>query len=386
VLTLAQVLEMALAKHPALQMAKPAADLMKAKIQEERSALYPEVTGRFVYPFVGTESGVSLQQHIWDFRQTQHRIEASRSQAQASGFEQAVQREDVILNVKVTYYTVLIQQLVKAEAEYRVRTLARRLEQLEHLFNIGRRSQTELTQARMNLDQVKLSIATAHHNIEKARLELAYAMGLTTALPYDLAPEIDYDQPDVDLEQALQHAMAERSELHRQDAQIASLKSQAAAAKQSAYPSIYGRMAFRIEGEGAEQPGFVVGIGIQGVIFDGFATTAKRRQAEAQVRRAEAEMAMQKQQVAMEVRRAVLGLQLAVEQMQVTQHSEREAQKNLQVVQEQLRLGRISAVELAEAQLLEASAMAKHDQSIYNAKIALAQLEHATGRRDVTRW
>jgi outer membrane protein len=286
----------------------------------------------------------------------------------------------------VTYYTVLIQQLVKTEAEYRVRTLAKRLEQLERLFNIGRRSQTELTQARMNLDQVKLSIATAHHDVEKARLELAYAMGLSTALPYDLAPEIDYDQPDVDLEQALQHAMADRSELHRQDAQIAALKSQAAAAKQAAYPSIYGRMAFRIEGEGAEQPGFVVGIGIQGVIFDGFATAAKRRQAEAEVRRAEAEMAMQKQQVVMEVRQAVLGLQLAVEQMQVTQHSEREAQKNLQVVQEQLRLGRISAVELAEAQLLAASAMAKRDQSIYNTKIALAQLEHATGGRDVTRW
>ena len=127
----------------------------------------------------------------------------------------------------------------------------------------------------MNLDQVKLSIATAHHDVEKARLELAYAMGLTTALPYELAPEMDYARPDVDPEQALQRATADRSELHRQDAQIASLKSQAAAAKQSVYPSIYGRMAFRIEGEGAEQPGFVVGIGIQGVIFDGFAAAAK---------------------------------------------------------------------------------------------------------------
>jgi len=383
-LTLDQALEMALASHPALQTAKPSADIMQARIQGERSVLYPKVTGRFVFPFVGTESGVSLQQHIWDFRQTQHRIQASRAQAQASGFEQAVQREDVILNVKVTYYTVLIQQLIKTEAEYRVRTLEKRLEQLEHLFNIGRRSQTELTQARINLNQVKLSIAKAHHDVENARLDLVYAMGLTTALPYELAPEVEYHEPDVDLEQALQRALAHRSELHRQDAQIASLKSQAAAAKQSAYPSIFGRMAWRIEGEGAEQPGFVVGIGVQGVIFDGFATAAKRQEAEAHVRHAEAEMAMQKQQIAMEVRQAVLGLQLAMEQIQVTQLSEREAQKNLRVVYEQLRLGRLSAVDLAEAQLLEASATVKRVQSMYNAKIALAQLEHATGR-DIAR-
>jgi len=108
---------MALANHPTLQMARPAAEIMQAKIEGERSGLYPKATARFVVAFVGTESGVSLQQHIWDFRQTQHRIEASRAEAQASGFGQTAQREDVILNVKVTYYTVFIQQLVKTDAQ-----------------------------------------------------------------------------------------------------------------------------------------------------------------------------------------------------------------------------------------------------------------------------
>src|SRR5688572_33330189 len=87
-LTLERAVEMALANHPALRTAKPLADIMQAKIQGERSELYPQLTARFVFPFVGTESGVSLQQHIWDFRQTQHRIEASRATAQASAFGQ----------------------------------------------------------------------------------------------------------------------------------------------------------------------------------------------------------------------------------------------------------------------------------------------------------
>jgi outer membrane protein TolC len=111
VLTLEQAVEMALANHPTLQLAELAADMMQAQIQGERSMLYPKLTARFVTPFVGTESGVTLHQPIWDFRQTQHRIAASR--AQASGFAHTGQREDVILTVKVSYYTVLIQQLVK---------------------------------------------------------------------------------------------------------------------------------------------------------------------------------------------------------------------------------------------------------------------------------
>lgn len=380
VLTLDQAVEMALANHPTLQLAGPAADMMQAKIQDERAALYPKLTARFVFPFVGTESGVSLNQYIWDFRQTQHRIQASRAQAQASGFEQAVQREDVILAVKVTYYTVLMQHLIKTEAEHQVRMLEKRLEQIDGLFNIGRRSKVELTQAHMNLDQAKLNLATARYDVESARLQLADAMGLKTVLPYELAPEVHADKPDVDLEHALQRALAQRSELQQQDARIAALKSHAAAAKQSVYPTIFGRLAYRVEGQGAEQPGFVAGIGIQGTIFDGFATTAKMQAANAEVRHAEAEMAVQQQQIATEVKQAVLRLQLATEHMQVTQHSQREAAANLQVANEQFRLGRVSAIELAEAELLVASTAAKHGQSIYSAKIALAQLEHATGR------
>jgi outer membrane protein TolC len=49
-------------------------------------------------------------------------------------------------------------------------------------------------------------------------------------------------------------------------------------------------------------------------------------------------------------------------------------------MQEQVRLGRASDVELAEAELLATSTNAKYLQSMCDAKIALAQLERATGQ------
>ena len=68
------------------------------------------------------------------------------------------------------------------------------------------------------------------------------------------------------------------------DAHHAALQAQASAARQSVYPRIFGRLEYRIEGEGASQPGFIVGIGIQGTLFDGFSTAAKAKEANAQVR------------------------------------------------------------------------------------------------------
>jgi outer membrane protein len=380
VLTLDQAVEIALANQPTLQMAEAAADMMQAKIQGERSARYPNIKARFVVPFVGTESGVSLYQDIWDFRQTQHRIQASQAQAQASGFEQAVQREDVILNVKVAYYTALIQRLIQTEAQQRVGMLAKRLEQVEGLFNIGRRSRVDVTQARIDLDQGHLQFATAQHDVANARIQLAHAMGLETDLPYDLAPVLADDKRAFDLEHELQNAFAHRFELRHLDAYHDALQAQASAARQSVYPRIFGRLEYRIEGEGASQPGFVVGIGVQGTLFDGFLTAAKAKEANAQVRQSVAQMAVQKQQIAAEVRQAVLRLQLAQEHMQVTQHSQRTAEENLRVMQEQVRLGRASDVELAEAELLATSTNAKYLQSMCDAKIALAQLERATGQ------
>ena len=122
-------------------------------------------------------------------------------------------------------------------------------------------------------------------------------MGLNTALRSELAPDLELDKPDVDLKDELRSARVHRSELRQQEARIAALNAQAAAAKQSAYPTVFGRLAYRIEGAEAEQPGFVAGIGIQGPLFDGFAIAAKSKEARAHVRVAEAEMAVTQQQI-----------------------------------------------------------------------------------------
>ena len=158
------------------------------------------------------------------------------------------------------------------------------------------------------------------------------------------------------------------------------MKSSVLAAKRKAFPTIFGRLEYRLEGRGASQPAFLVGVGIQGPIFDGFANVAKVKEARADLRRTGAELTAQKQQVAFEVRQAYLQLTLAEEHLRVTARTQHSAEANLRVVEEHYRLGRVSGVELAEAESLLASTTTKHMQSLYNYHIAMAQLERAVGR------
>ena len=380
VLTLEHAVELALARQPTLHVAGAEVERMQARIQGERSVRFPQVEGRFVLPLIGTESGVSLHQKIWDFRQTHHRIQSSQAWAHASELDQEVQRADVVLNTKVAFYTVLMQQQLLNQAEKAKQVHAKRLEQAEGLFRVGRLTSSEVTKVRIALDTTTLTVATAKHDVAKAKIELAHVIGVPMDTPYELAPVLVVQPWDIPLDRAIHDALASRHEIQSVAAREAAMKSSVLAAKRNAYPTIFGRLEYRLEGRGASQPAFLVGVGIEGPIFDGFANVAKVKETRADLRRTGAELTSQKQQVAFEVRQAYLQRTLAVEHMRVTERTKRSAAANLRAVEEHHRLGRVSGVELAEAESLVASTTTKHMQSLYTYHIAMAQLERAVGK------
>lgn len=380
VITLEQAVEHALANHPTLQAAGATVEMMQARSQGERAVRFPQVKARFVFPLIGTESGVFLNQKIWDFRHTHHRIQSSRAQEHASELDQAAQRADIILHTKVAYYTVLMQQQLLIQAEKAEQAHSKRLEQAEGLFRVGRLAISEVTKARITLDTTVLTMATAKHDVAKAKIELAHAMGMPMDTPYELEPVLMAQPRDLPLDRAIHDALASRHEIQSVAAREEAMKSSVLAAKRKAFPTIFGRLEYRLEGRGASQPGFLVGVGIQGPIFDGFANVAKVKEARADLRRTGAELTAQKQQVAFEVRQAYLQLTLAEEHLRVTARTQHSAEANLRVVEEHYRLGRVSGVELAEAESLLASTTTKHMQSLYNYHIAMAHLERAVGR------
>ena len=95
ILTLDKALEIALENNPALEASRASVDIMKARVQGARSDLFPQIRSRFIYPFVGTESGVSLDQLIWDFGQTSNIIKATKAQVKSSEYDKEIGRAHV---------------------------------------------------------------------------------------------------------------------------------------------------------------------------------------------------------------------------------------------------------------------------------------------------
>src|SRR3990170_4467644 len=352
ILTLDKALEIALENNPTLEASRASVEIMKARVQGVRSDLFPQIESRFIYPFVGTESGVSLDQLIWDFGYTSNIIKATKAQVKSSEYDKVANRENV-----------------------------RRLEQAEGFFKVGRISKIEITKAKVNLGNAKLNLVTAKNNLERAKLQLSTAMGIIGNFNYELEDMLEYKMIDVNLEQAIGKAFELRPELDSLEAKKVAMKANLKASKQDYYPTIFGRTAYRIKGEGATQPGFIAGVGVKFPIFEGFSTISEINEAKADLRRSQAEIESMKGQILSEVKQSYLNLKLSEESIKVTETSKTSSEENLELARERYRLGRASSIELAEAEALYASTNADYIQVIYNYKIAVAQLERAIGEK-----
>jgi outer membrane protein len=380
-LSLARAIAIALEHNPTLQAASASIDVMKARVQDTRSNLFPKIDARFIYPFVGTESGVSLNQFIWDFKRTQNLITASKEEMRSSEFDSIVNRDDLILRTKVAYYTVLIQTFMVGAGEKIVRENEKRLEQAESFLKVGRISKIDLAKIKIGLGNAKMNLINTKNSLEQAKVRLAIVMGIKGNLQYQLEFVPDYHKIEGNVEEWINTALDLRPELHSIEAKGSAMQANLLASKQDFYPKFFGRLEYRIEGEGAEQPGFIAGVGFRVSLFDGFSKSSKVKEAKANLLRSDADKESMKQQIESEVRQSYLNLQAGEESIQVTEISKISAGESLEFAKERYRLGRGSDIELAEAEALFAATTASYVQAIYNYKISVAQLERSIGKK-----
>lgn len=380
VLTLDEAIEVALENNPGLLAQNATVDAVQTRVRNAKSLFYPQIEFRFILPFVERESGIFADQLIFDFGRTPNLVKASRANLESTEFERAATREDVILNTKVAYYTVLAERRIVEAEEKSVAENEKRLLQTKGFLRAGRVSRNEVTKAEVNLGNAKLRLINARNNLEIAKMRLAKAMGVEGDLNYEFKDELDYKKVDINLERAISTALEKRPELKSLRAKEVGVRAELAASEKDLYfPIILGRAAYRFEGKGATGPDFIAGIGLQFDIFRGFSDLAEVNQGRANLRRSQAETESLRQEVILEIKRLYLDLKSAEESIEVTEVSKASAEGSMELAGERYRLGIGSEIELTEAESLLSSTLANHIQAIYNYKITLAQLERAIG-------
>lgn len=383
VLTLDEAIDLAVANNPTLEISDATVDMSRAGVKNAKSVYYPQISSRIIVPFIGRESGFFLDQLIYDFGRTSNTVKSTKQLLRARKFDRESTEDDIILSTIIGYYTVLSEKHIALAMEKKVVESERRLEQAEGFFKSGRVPQIDITKAEVTLGNAKLDQIAARNNLEVAKVNLQTVMGLEDeSFNFALEDSSELTISTYQLEESLVQALGSRTELKSLEAQKAAMKANVDASKKEFYPEIFGRTAYRFEGEGAETPGFIAGVGLRFPIFNGFSRFAKVEDSKANLRRTNAELRSTKAGIVSQIKQLYLDLKFAKENINVTKRTKESAEQSLNLARERYNLARASSVELAEAEALYAISNAKYMQAIYNYNINVARLERATGEID----
>ena len=376
-----RAVEIALLNSPELRISRSEVDISKSVLRQAKSPLYPQLSGKLVVPFVGRESGFYVDQMIWDFGKTKARVRAREHYLESARYLLAGSETMLVRDTRIAYYQALSEKNRLEGAATETRRREWLLEKTQELFAVGKRSARQLSQAEIDLQQARLEMVSRENSYELAMLNLRHLMNDPSLGRFDVREDLAYEKVNETREALVSSALSENAEIKSLLADRGGISASVAESRAKFLPSVFGRAAYRFEGEGAQTPAFIAGLGVKVPIFEGFSRFGQMAQSRAELARNEAQTELLRNRIVLSVGELYLELRHLEKKIEILGDSESISERNLLAVRERYESRSASKIELAEAQALHEEAVADYKNSIYDYKIVRLRLLSLCGKK-----
>jgi outer membrane protein len=401
-LTLAEAEKIAIQNHPQIQAATYLASAATARVQQARSAYYPQAYGSLTGVDAENNSrvaagalnnpiiyerysnGVTVNQLLTDFGRTHELVKSSSYHAQARQEDVVATRADVLLQVDQAYFAVLKAQSVLQVAEKTVSTRQLVADQVSALAKNQLKSGLDVSFASVDLAQAQLLLVQAQNDLQASSADLSAAMGYAIQRTFHLVDEPAPAAPPADLPQLLQQALQNRPELISQQLDVNSAKSYATAERDLWFPTITAVGTAGLTPTGADQlaPRYAAaGFNVNIPLFNGHLNGALRSEANSQAQAQQQYLRALQDRVVRDVQKAWLNANSAYQRLSLTDQLLQNATQALDLAQERYKLGLSSIIELSQAQLNETQAQIAQAGAKYDYEAQLSALNYQVGRK-----
>jgi outer membrane protein len=327
--------------------------------------------------------GLAVSQLITDFGRTANLMASSKFQAQAENQNANATREQVLLQVNVSYFGALEAQAVLHVAQQTVDTRQLLLDQVSLLASNKLRSELDVSFARVAVEEGRLLLQKAQNNTDDAMTSLSTALGYREPQSFQLiesSQSIFSNTNEVSL--LVETALSERPELlslrNQHDAALRFAKSE----RDSRLPTV---SAVGVAGDAPTHDSHlpdnyaVGGLELSMPLFAGGLYTARQREAELKAQSDSELVRVLEDNIVRDVHIAWLNVNNALEQFQTTQELVRNAAEAYDLAEARYKIGSSSIVELSQAQLSFTSAQIANTNARYDVLIQQANLDYQTG-------
>jgi TolC family type I secretion outer membrane protein len=403
VLTLEKAMELALSNHPSLRVASGTQAINEALVGQAQSGFYPQVSALSGYQrttanptrnFTGSplprstrgdtfgyyQSGVTLNQLLYDFGTIKSQVDTAQYNLQAANANAETAVQTVVINVQQAYFSLQqAQRLVKVNEEA-LTQFKQHLDLAKGRFKAGVAAKVDVTTAEVDLSNAQLNLITAKNNALVARVTLNNAMGIQTTSPYRVLDPSPGEAYQVTLDEAVARAMQLRPEMVSQRAQERSAEAAIKAAQGNFFPTVTSSANYSYS---ATDFPLVYNWNVSGTvnipIFSGFLTQQQVAQARANLLMTKANGDVLRQNILLEVSQALLNLEAARERLEVTKITVTQARERLDQVEGRYKAGLSNAVEVTDAEVVLVTAQVNDVVAMSNYQSVKAALDKAMG-------
>jgi outer membrane protein len=401
VLTLSRCIDIALGKNPNIVAAMNFVDVTSSRVGEARSAYYPQVTATGEYSstkplntstnrltaYNQYTGSVVVNQTIYDFGRTSSSVNISKYNLDSSRADLNATQNQIMLNVKQTYYGVLQAKRNRDVALDVIKQFQLHLDQAKGFYDVGTVAKIDVIKAEVDLSNAKLSLINAENALKIAWVNLNIAMGIPDAPEYAIEDNLSFQQYAISLEDATTKAFDNRPDLKSIIAKRQAAEENISLQRSGYLPILSGIASYNQAGPPENEPPtqpqneWNAGVIITFPLFSGFLTNYQVAEAKANLYVLRANEETVRQQTLLDVRQAFLNLQAAEASIPTAELALSQAKENLDIANGRYGAGVGSPIEVSDAFATYVTAQASYNNALYNYKIAQANIEKAMGER-----
>lgn len=301
-------------------------------------------------------------------------------------------RQDVILDAKNAYFSVLKNQKLMEVAQQTVASIASQKEVSENFYKVGLSPLNDLLQSQVQLANAKQQLTTAQNNLEIARTRFNTVLRRPVTTPVLLVEEVDYATFQESLDDCLAQAQKNRLEVQVADLDIGIAEKQVKLTEKDYFPTVnltgaYARTGDDWKAHGGEGISDSAGWNVQATATwefwqwgrTGFGRKEKlSRLAQSKYRKTEIT-----DTISLEVKSAFLRTQEAEQNIITIEKAVEQAKENLRITEEQYKEQVATQTDVLVAQTLLTQTMTNYYNALFDFKIAKAVLMRAIGRESI---
>jgi len=399
-LNLERCIEIALKRQPAIIAAMNTANASQSRIGQAQANYYPQIdwtssasrnsvgpktsfgfkTKPVLYNSYSTSA--ALNQNIYDFGKTAAQVKIQRLNYDSSLSDVENTSEQIILNVKQTYYGVLQAKRSRDVSAETVKQFEQHLEQAKGFYEVGTKPKFDVTKAEVDLSNSKLNMIRAENAVRIAVASLNNAMGVPDAPGYEVEDNLSFKKYEMKFDDAVSKAYQNRPDLKSIIVKKQAAESSVELAKKGYFPVLTGTAGYDYAGNTFPlERGWNIGATFSFPVFNGFLTKYQVEEAKENLNVLRANEESLRQSVFLEVQQAYLNLKEAEDSIPTAELTVQQAQENFEIANGRYAAGVGNPIEVTDAEVLLANAKLSYIQALYNYKVSQSSLEKAMGLR-----